>query len=512
MARFPRPLKVLLNVLAVYAAFFALRGAADRWGAVRLEAGAPLYRHYDIIDIHLETRDPSLLARWRSAPPSAVVLRGGAAVRTVAGIVAVPLAWRAGSRSFVGRWPCPWNAPDGEYRLALLGEDALRARLRTGAFRVERRKTAPVPRRFAVLTWESVRPLATEEVRAPDGTMKDWRGLLDWVQYAGADGFWMLVGQTPGKAPGELWNTANLDMAPKVAAECRRRGLKFGVYAENYLTMSSSNLVPGYEYAIEMEDGKIVSTRAVSLRETKRPADVAALLKRFRDIPGVDWLGLDYIRNALGGYELIDQFFAEMPGVRPPAGWERLSREERVLWFARKKILRKDAAFIDAWQWWRAHYVSGIIRRLKAELGDSKPIWAFTLTWERGWQHGQDPVMFCDAGVDLDALMLYEATAEQFEYMVKDWSSYLKRSDAPLMVGDIVDQRLHQNSPRGPGELFYRLQRAMDRIHPDGPPRGLFVHDLERALHGRLGGYSTKDWMDQARAAIKRFKSLPEAP
>ena len=80
----------------------------------------------------------------------------------------------------------------------------------------------------------------------------------------------------------------------------------------------------------------------------------------------------------------------------------RLSKDERIVWLARKKIMRRDRGFIDAWQWWRAHRVAGIVRRIKAEIGDQKKLWAFTLTWDRGWHHGQDAVMMNDAGVDAD--------------------------------------------------------------------------------------------------------------
>src|SRR5256885_1887801 len=91
---------------------------------------------------------------------------------------------------------------------------------------------------FGVRAWyrNSVRQVT--QVPAPDGKMTDWRGLLDWAQCIGADAFWMLGGQTPGPGDGQVWVSVNFDMIPKVAAEARRRGLKFGVYAECYLTMT----------------------------------------------------------------------------------------------------------------------------------------------------------------------------------------------------------------------------------------------------------------------------------
>ncbi len=498
---------LFLGLAALYAAFFA----AQAWWrrevrAVRLETSRSAYYHYDFVEIRLRSRDPGLMARWRSSPPKAAVKRQGRILTTVAGLREVVLAYDPGLRAWTGRWPCPWNAEPGSYELELLGED-LSGRLEKKPFRILTRRARPLPRGFAALTFESVMPLRTMRVPTPSGQTKDWRGLLDWVEYLGADAFWMLGGQTPGERPGELWLTYNLPMIPALARECRRRGIKFGVYVMSYLTMSETNRVPGYEYARDVQEGRSVATRAVSLRDMRRPDDVAELLVRFRDIPGVDFIGIDYIRNALGGYELADDFYAEMPGVSPPPGWERLSREERMVYFARKKVMRRDKAFIDAWQWWRARRVAHIVRRIKERVGDSKPLWAFTLTWDKGWHHGQDPVMINDAGADVDALMLYEATAPQFEALLADWRRYMRRSDAQLIVGDVIDWPLHQRHPRGPREFTRRSLAAIDGIYADGPAAGVFIHDLGRALWGRLGPWGTLGWMEEARKVVQHAKS-----
>jgi hypothetical protein len=380
-------------------------------------------------------------------------------------------------------------------------------RLSIRPFLIAERDPSPLPKGFSVLTLESDLPLETVRVKAPDGSLKDWRGMLDWVQYVGADAFWVLGGRSPGEKPGEVWLSRNFDFFPKLAKECRRRGIKFGLYAQCYLTMSGKSRISGEEYALEVSDGRPVPTRAISLRENKRVGDISGLLKRFRDIPEVDYIGLDYIRNALGGVELVDDFYADMgAAVPPPAGFAALTPEERMVYFARKKAMRKDPAFIDAWQWWRAHRVCSIIRRIKAEVGEAKPLWAFMLTWDKGWHHGQDPVMFNDAGVDAEALMLYEADSAQYSALLSDWKKYVRRSDAQLVVGDVVDWPLHQRASDGPREFYRRTVRAVDGIYADGPAHGLFIHDLGRALWGRLGPWSTQAWMNEARAAVGYIK------
>ncbi len=468
-------------------------------------AGRAEYLHYDLVDLRLTTRDPALDARLRAEPPRVAVTRGGTDVTTIAGLRELTLT-RAAPGVWTARWPVPWNAPTGAYVPRLVGGADLSGRLRVAAFHVGRRAPSRLPPGFVAATLETVRPLAKMRVTGPGGARGDWRGLLDWARFLRADAFWMLGGQSPGE-DGAVWNDANVARIPEVARECRARGLKFGVYAEYSLTMSTSVKIDGYEYAREIRDGRPVVTRAISLRDARRPADVAAFLKPFADDPYVDFIGLDYIRNALGGDELAEDFVAEMPGVSVPASWPRLTGTERMTWLARKRILRQDAAFLDAWQWWRARRAALIVREIKERLATDKPLWAFTLTWDKGWQHGQDPVMMNDAGVDVDAAMFYEADRDQFSGMLKDWHAYLRRGDAQVMPGDIFDWGLHQKSPAGPAEFSRRLRAARAGVYADGPADAVFFHDLDRLLNGRLGRWGTRGWARAARGVADELKS-----
>jgi hypothetical protein len=497
--------------IAIVAFFGAAIGAwVGRYARnrhIHLDAERAEYLHYDIVEIRLKTADPALDAEFSLSPPRAVVTRGGEVLTTIAGIREMTLT-REALGLWVARWPVPWNAPPGDYVPALLGREDLKDRMKISPFHIGRRTPKPMPPGgFVVATLESVAPLATMRVKAPDGTMKDWRGLLDWAQDLGANAFMVLGGQSPGIQDGQVWVDTNLKILPEIAKECRARGLKFGTYAMYSLTMSKTVKLPGYEYGLEIKDSKPVVTRAISLHEPKRLDDVANFLKPFADDPNVDFVGLDYIRNALGGYELVDDFVAEMPGVKVPPEWAKLSRDERMTWLARKKILRKDKDFIDAWQWWRAHRVALIVKEIKRRLGDKKPLWAFTLTWEKGWQHGQDVVMMNDAGVDYDALMFYEADKPQFDAMVNEWHSYVRRGDVQLVPGNIYDWGLHQHDPAGPAEFGRRLKRAIDGVYADGPARAVFYHDIARLLWGRLGPWGTKGWADETRKISSDVKS-----
>jgi hypothetical protein len=491
--------------------FFAAVFVAWRWWSenvlvVGLAAERAEYLHYDFVDIRLSTRDHALDADFAQSPPHVVVRRGGADVTTVAGIKEMTLS-RVGPGQWMARWPVPWNAPVGEYAPVLVGREDLADRVRARPFKIGRRTPAPLPPGFVVLTLESVAPLSSMKVVAPDGTTKDWHGLLDWAQWIGADAFWVLGGQSPGQKDGEVWVQTNLQALHEVAKECHARGLKFGTYAMYSLTMSNKVKIPAYEYGLEIKDGAPVVTRAVSIREPKRLDDVVDLLKPFADDPNVDYLGLDYIRNALGGYELVDDFVAEMPGVTVPPEWTKLSRAERMTWLARKKIMRKDMAFVDAWQWWRAHRVALIVKEVRRRLGAKKPMWAFTLTWDKGWHHGQDPVMMNDAGIDFDSLMFYEADKPQYDAMLKDWHAYIRHGDVQVVPGDIFDWGLHQKDPAGPAELGRRMRRAVADVYGDGPAQGVFFHDAARLMYGRLGPWGTRAWAEEARSVARELKA-----
>jgi hypothetical protein len=169
--------------------------------------------------------------------------------------------------------------------------------------------------------------------------------------------------------------------------------------------------------------------------------------------------------------------------------------------------MRKDMDFIDQWQWWRAHRVALIVKDIRRRLGPQKPLWAFTLTWDKGWHHGQDPVMMNDAGIDYDALMFYEADKPQYAAMVKAWHEYVRQGDVQLVPGDIFDWGLHQKDPAGPAEFARRMRLAVRDVYADGPAKGVFYHDLARLLWGRLGTWGAKGWADAARTISTEVKT-----
>ena len=508
-----RDIRIALYIVGIYlAAALALFVHRSFVPILSLTTPKKYYLHYEIIPIEMRLRHAALHKEWMQNPPDLFVLYNQQVVTTIGGLSHSPMRYDPQRDVWTARWPCPWNAPTGFYQPMISVPENIRFRASLDGFYITRRKPKPLSKHLAVLTFENVNPLGGMKVKSPSGENKGWQGLLDWTDFTGANAFWILGGLSPGNTKQDpVWVDYNMQWLPKLGKECHSRGLEFGIWTVAYMTRPGSAPLPRYEYAVDFKNGDLIPTRAISLRDQQRVRDLTEILQRFEAMPEVDAIGLDYIRNALGGYELVDDFVQDMPGVRLPSNWNSMTRRERMIHLALRKIARKDHSFIDQWQWWRAHRVAQVVESIKRNLRGDKPLWCFTLTWEKGWHHGQDPVMMNDAGVDIVALMMYEATREQFDNFMGDWNRYVKRHHVQLIVGDVVDWPLHQytQNPTGPQEFYNRLTDGINHIYGDGKANGVFLHDLGRALWGRKGPYSTKEWLQAGASAIQYLKKSP---
>jgi len=136
--------------------------------------------------------------------------------------------------------------------------------------------------------------------------------------------------------------------------------------------------------------------------------------------------------------------------------------------------------------------------------------YAFTLSWMHGKQHGQDPAMLVDAGLAIDAVMLYQVQSQgHFDEVIRSWREYGRPGQFNLVVGDQVDWYWHQSIkvPAGPEELYNRLRRGTKMI-PGDTAKGVFIHDLNRILHSpRLGPYPGTEWALAGAAAITALRN-----
>jgi hypothetical protein len=217
-------------------------------------------------------------------------------------------------------------------------------------------------------------------------------------------------------------------------------------------------------------------------------------------------VGFDYIRPGAGGLEMVDQFVDSMC-VPTPGNWVSLNEHQRMRWLGKIVWSESDSVICARWDWWRAHKSASALATIIREAELVKPVWVFMLGWDKGHDHGQDPIMMNDAGASFCAVMLYESTARVEKAMIGQWSEYLAGDEVNLIVGEAVDWELMGKSkePEAPQEFTIRLSGGIRGLSGEEPARGLFWHDLTRTHWGSPGPYSRIEW---ALAGAAAFTSL----
>jgi len=129
--------------------------------------------------------------------------------------------------------------------------------------------------------------------------------------------------------------------------------------------------------------------------------------------------------------------------------------------------------------------------------------------------------MFADAGVSIDAVMLYECdSVAQYESLLEQWHDGLAgQSGIPaghiyIMAGDQVSFGSHQRltNPAAPEELYRRITKAAAQMTDGGAVQGAFVHDISRiclpTLRANRGPYPGREWGIAGAAAFSKVRSL----
>lgn len=428
----------------------------------------------------------------------------------------------------IARWACGWNPPLGKYTAVVYSLNP-RYYVKTDeiAFEIKDRTIPEMDKGLAIANLEenyiggryrrAYQPIGYES----DGTEELIR---DWIQFMDFDGFWQMIGQTHGWGDAVNPNRAfdpgiirNMDRFGPVMEEA---GLSYGGYIMCYHAPFSRGSTPaitkvGYlpTLSLEISSGKMYhSEKYISLASPKRLQDIIEMARQIQNHPNIDYVGLDFIRTAdFDSFGLCDDIVRDM-NLNVPENYFEWSFMERARWFGEQIKYYPEESIIDKWRWWRAHRVAEIVNTIITEAQISKPLWVFTLGWEHGRHHGQDPLMMMDAGASFDSVMLYESNYHQFNALIKVWSEYLKDSPVNLMAGNCVDFRFN-DSPRE-NAILEHYRRNMVGIHDiieEGTAIGLFWHDLMRALVSNRGGgheakYSTYEWAMAAASSVSDFR------
>lgn len=472
------------------------------------------YYRYELVSIYADLFDDTY-AEPASLEVRASVLRGDSVVTTCGGMTSIPLRYVEGTGRWEGYFPVPWNPPLGRYAVAVTAwaSDSSWTQTAVASFEILGRRPPEIRPGFSAMTIESTVDVSLKRFPNPmDREGERWT-VAQWAELLGADAVWYSVGQTmegfEGVSDESPWHRPNLKTFPKLAEQAHRGGLKFGGWIGSYFLWGKNLRRLNYRYSTDYRKGKLFHPHRASVTDEKRFQDILALMRRLDADPNVDYIGLDYIRTGFGGYEMADEFVRKM-SVDVPEGFADRTEPQRALWLAQQIEVEQDSTVVSRWEWWRAHKVATIVHRLIESSGTEKPVWLFMLGWEHGRQHGQDPLMFNDAGAAMLAVMLYESDATNCAFLTRRWAEYVRRGQVNLVLGQSVDWDLLQRStdPPGPAEFYRRLSEGIDGVYRDGPAEGAFWHDLHRAAWGRRGPYTRLEWAMVGAAAFSKVRAL----
>ncbi|HQK92307.1 MAG TPA: hypothetical protein PLD23_02310 [Armatimonadota bacterium] len=519
------------------------------------------FRRYEIVPVRVALR-ASDGKPIRGISPRVRVFRGEEPLRDAANRRYAPLRYDRDNDVWVARYAMPIGSRPGTYtfevsaalpadRVRLTEEEArgidstanLAARKvgRTASvsFEVQGRDPAEVPPALCIATVEAARDIRSMGFWTPDGRPADWHAVMEWVDLLGADTLWVQGPTTDTRtAPlsrGSPWAGANLAALDDLIRECRQRGIRLGVWIPSMRLFGEPSTLPPYRIG---GVAARVPAVAVSFLDTQRPKDLADAVKWLCSIQGVDYVGLDYLRDEPQSWDAVDRFIEDL-GLDVPktADGQEMDAQARQAWLRHSWMRwRQDRSVFDMWNWWRAHRMAEIVADIRARAKPDKPLWGFTLGWKHGLEHGQDPFMLMDAGIDLDAVMLYQIEGrDRYEAMMREWSQYTRPEEvggpedsasgleltppdeAPdegpevipvpiqLVVGDQVDDYHHQRTRETPTplELYTRIHEAVRQCATNPRVRGVFIHDIIRLASGRgdTGPYPAAEWAIAGAAA-----------
>ena len=159
------------------------------------------------------------------------------------------------------------------------------------------------------------------------------------------------------------WDQKSVRQMREVGEELHRHNIKYGTWITSFVLLGNRQDLSPYAHTTgyDKENDTLRKLIYVSIKDKKRHDDIADLLKKMNNNPGVDYVGLDYVRTDFGGYEYASEFVSDMPVRGVPADWYSLDEDSRMLWLGRKIEKEKNRSVIEMWQWWRAHKMSQII-------------------------------------------------------------------------------------------------------------------------------------------------------
>ncbi|MEK6646759.1 MAG: hypothetical protein AABY84_08825 [Candidatus Firestonebacteria bacterium] len=452
-------------------------------------------------------------------------------VESIGNLKALYLKYSSEKNIWFGKWPIPYTSKLGKYyvvaALEVLSLEKNRTNQKANSnspvipqiftsrvdFEIIGKTALSLPKGFSVLTLEGT-PGIYAKIPHPETGKKGWENTIEWTKFLGADAFWQLVGHT--YIDGEIkksrfpWDVSHINMMDKIGVLAHKEGIKYGCWIISYVILGKDAKKAPYKFTTvyNPKTNTVETAKFASISDERRKEDIIKLMQLFDKNPNVDYIGLDYLRMGFGGYEFVDEFVKDMT-IKLPSEWDKMTFESKVKWVGYRVQLHKDWVIEERWYWWRAHKMAETVKEILDKAKVSKPVWVFTLGWRQGKEHGQDPVMFIDAGISINSIMLYHCDRPTYNNMIGDWKKYTENGKSAFVLGECLDWTLHQKTinPPGPMEVFDRLMLAMNTFYENNKNIGLFWHDLGRGIYGSRGPYSMMEWMIIGGTSFSKLKA-----
>ncbi|HBE04286.1 MAG TPA: hypothetical protein DC049_17690 [Spirochaetia bacterium] len=464
------------------------------------------YYRFELIRMNLIAKNKINVSDLR-----VVVMYGSYIIPNTGGANDVEFRYR--NNQIVAAYAPGYNPPLGNYTILVKSKSNPDWPGLAAAFQIIAREVPAIPKGFSVVNMEWTVPVNGYTVPGVDGSSGNFENIIEWAAFMDADAFWMLTAQTTGWNP-EIsaknpWTSGGFKNLELLAPVAHRKNILMGAYIMTYYTPGNGKKYAGYDPSLgyDRSTGRLTDSYHVSIACDKRYRDIVNIASEFQKNDNVDFIGFDFIRTGhLDGYENGPQVVEDM-NIKVPKSYYDMPYLEKIKWFAKKIRDNDDLQTIIKWRWWRAQRVASIINQVILDARITKPVWVFTLGWEHGKQHGQDPYMFFDAGVTIDAVMLYEASETQFRNLMVQWPNYMRDHRNNVIVGNACDVRLLDGrSGHPPLEYYWRTLEGYKKIYRSSQAKGIFFHDISRALWSSKRGIPVNEWAIINGAAVSRLR------
>ena len=138
------------------------------------------------------------------------------------------------------RIPCPWNLPQGIYTIkAFSPSKSLRNNFSLTPVIVTEKEKRKMEKNILAITWENNKPFSILKIPSPFGETYNWKGIVNWAKFLGANTIFFLTGQTFNTYD-KVWLPQNIKALPLIAEESKKNNIMLGAWVSCYLSFGEN--------------------------------------------------------------------------------------------------------------------------------------------------------------------------------------------------------------------------------------------------------------------------------